>query len=115
MKHILVVLTALIASACTTHRLPSLPPERDPTSESAPVTPWRAPPDVLHGELNDGAAPPGGHEMHDMPGMQHDMPGMKHDMKDMPGMQHGEETPRTQDEHAGHGESAAPAPKKEAP
>ena len=52
------------------------------------MTPWRAPPDVLHGELNDGA---GGQDMKDMPGMQHDMPGMQHDdMKDMPGMQQGD-------------------------
>jgi hypothetical protein len=57
------ILILLLAASCTTHRLPPLPPERDPTSESAPVAPYRAPPDVLTTELNKGA-PEGGHEHH---------------------------------------------------
>ena len=112
MKPILVVLNALLVSACTTHRLPPLPPERDPTSEAAPVTPWRAPPDVLHGELSDSA---GGQDMKDMPGMQHDTPGMQHDdMKDMPGMKH-DDMKGMPGMRRAEKSPTAPAEKKEAP
>ena len=55
-------LSIIIAGGCTTKRLPPLPPERDPTAESAPVAPWRAPPDVLNAELSEGAPAGSGHE-----------------------------------------------------
>lgn len=52
-----------LVGACKTHRLPQLPPERDPADERAPIVPYRAPPDVLTTELSKGE-PGGGHDHH---------------------------------------------------
>lgn len=78
-------LIVVLVSGCKIHRLPELPPERDPTSESAPVAPWQPPPDVLNTELSTGAKDDGGH------------------------MHHQHETPAPS-EHAGHEAAKEPQP-----
>ncbi len=71
MKTIVAFFCIAASLACKPNRLPPLPPERDPTAESAPVTPWRAPPNVLTTELSKGAEG-SGHTGHHHGGMQHD-------------------------------------------
>jgi hypothetical protein len=69
-RHILMIsFAAGLPLGCRTHRLPELPPERDPMAEQAPIVPYSPPPDVLHEELSTGAPEAGGktgHEGHEM-------------------------------------------------
>src|SRR5215204_716586 len=65
-------LLVLALAACKIHRLPELPPDRDPVSVEAPVTDYDPPPDVLTKELStgakdDGADPHAGHHRHHGP------------------------------------------------
>jgi len=63
------ILFVLALGACKTHRLPELPPDRDPVAPEAPVTDYEPPPDVLTKELStgapdDGTDPHAGHHGH---------------------------------------------------
>ncbi len=66
----LLCLVGLVLPACKTHRLPPLPPQRDPAAAEAPVTPYEPPPDVLTKELSTGKSegkqddPHAGHHDH---------------------------------------------------
>jgi hypothetical protein len=64
-----VCVAVLVLVACKIHRLPELPPDRDPVSPDAPVTDYEPPPDVLTKELSTGVAddaadPHAGHHGH---------------------------------------------------
>ena len=63
-RQLLCVFVATLGG-CKIHRLPEVPPERDPASEEAPVVPYRPPPDVLTTELSTGDADAKGHEGHE--------------------------------------------------
>jgi hypothetical protein len=52
----MLLLFALAAGGCKIHRLPELPPARDPVAAEAPVTEYSPPPDVLTTELSPGTA-----------------------------------------------------------
>ena len=76
-----VCVLAGVPVGCKIHRLPELPPERDPTAERAPVVPYRPPPDVLTTELSTGEPAGGsgheghqGHEGHTMPAQPDESP-----------------------------------------
>ena len=91
-------LSAGVSAGCKIHRLPELPPERDPSAEEAPVVPYRAPPDVLTTELSTGAPAGGdmaGHEGHGMGG-------------GAPAEPPPSTAPSTEPGHAGHGGDPAP-------
>lgn len=66
----LLCVLGLFVPACKTHRLPPLPPQRDPTAAEAPVTSYDPPPDVLREELSSGKSdgkeddPHAGHHGH---------------------------------------------------
>jgi hypothetical protein len=63
-------LAGLALAGCKTHRLPPLPPDRDPAAAEAPVTDYEPPPDVLTKELSSGKSdskeddPHAGHRGH---------------------------------------------------
>lgn len=60
----------VLVGACTSHRLPTLPPDRDPGSPDAPATAYEPPRDALNRELapadanDDDDDPHAGHHGH---------------------------------------------------